>query len=79
MARSRVQIGDINRNGQRLLAKTNVPGNDHLQYRWNVECTRPAEGEELCGHRYSVNGSDFHQRKCPACQGGATGLAFVEL
>jgi hypothetical protein len=73
MSRSTRKIGDVNRNGQRLVAKTSRPGNDHLQYVWALECTRSNNGS-VCGHRYGANGSDFHIRKCPHCQGGAPGL-----
>ena len=61
------EIGDKNRNRQELLAKTSHPGTDHNQRIWAVQCTD-------CGHVYGANGSDFHERKCPKCQGGAHGL-----
>lgn len=79
MPTSRTKVGDINRNGQKLLAKTDVPGNDHMQYVWNVECTRKSVEGIVCGHRYGLNGSDFFQRKCPICQDGLPGLPFVEV
>jgi hypothetical protein len=66
-----VVVGDLNRNGQRLVAKTSIPGNDHMQHLWIAEC-----GREECGHRYGVNSSDFFQRKCPRCQGGVEGLSI---
>lgn len=69
MAASKSQPGDLNRNRQRLIAKTARPGTDHNQYVWHLRC-------EACGVEYGANGSDFHQRKCPACQGGAAGLEF---
>lgn len=65
--------GDINRNQQRLLAKTSLPGNNHMQYIWVVEC-QSANGHGICGHRYGVNGTDFFQRLCPKCQGGRPGI-----
>jgi hypothetical protein len=73
------KIGDLNRNGQRLLAITDRPGNDHAQYVWIVECTVRDQVGRPCGHRYGVNGSDFFQRKCPVCQGGRTGLPIEGL
>ena len=79
MPTSNRRPGDINRNGQRLLAKTTAPGTDHLQKIWNVECAHPAADESICGHRYGLNGSDFHHRKCPKCQGGKPGLPFLEV
>ena len=45
MPTSNRRPGDINRNGQRLLAKTTAPGTDHLQKIWNVECAHPASGD----------------------------------
>ena len=61
--------GDLNRNNQRLLKKTRFGGNDHLQYIWALQCET-----NMCGHVYGANGSDFHQRRCPKCDGGAKGL-----
>ena len=63
------EIGDVNRNRQKLVAKTTMPGNDHNQYVWVVDC-----GD--CGKRYGANGSDFFQRLCPTCQGGKPGLSI---
>lgn len=74
MATSKRQLGDINRNDQVLIARTDRPGTDHLQYVWVLVCARRLRSGDLCGHRYGANGSDFHQRKCPQCQGGAAGL-----
>ena len=34
MATSTRKTGEVNRNGQRLVDKTERPGNDHLQYIW---------------------------------------------
>ncbi len=59
MARSTRAVGDENRNGLVLLAKTAIPGNDHNQVVWVVRCKR--------GHTFGANGSDFHQRHCPEC------------
>jgi hypothetical protein len=61
------KVGDLNRNGQELLAKTDAKGTDHNQKIWALQCSG-------CGHVYGANGSDFHQRKCPKCQGGAPGI-----
>ena len=74
MVTSNRQLGDISQNDQVLIARTDRPGTDHLQYVWVVVCARRLESGELCGFRYGVNGSDFHHRKCPRCQGGAAGL-----
>jgi hypothetical protein len=67
MPRSSVQVGALNPNRQKLLTKTDRTGTDHNQYVWEIRC-------EICGHEYGANGSDFHHRKCPACQGGARGI-----
>jgi hypothetical protein len=42
-------------------------------------CARRTSDGVICGHRYGANGSDFHIRKCPNCQGGAPGLAIERL
>ncbi|PPQ36146.1 hypothetical protein CH337_20955 [Rhodoblastus acidophilus] len=67
MAKTKAQAGDVNRNNQVLVEKTNLPGNDHNQYVWRLHCRD-------CGHDYGANGSDFHLRRCPRCDGGAPGL-----
>jgi len=67
IGRSKRQNGDLNKNQQRLIRKTSAAGTDHLQYVWILECS-------ACDHRYGANGSDFHHRKCPKCQGGKPGL-----
>lgn len=64
------QIGEANKNDQELVEKTAERGTDYNQYVWHLRCLR-------CGHEYGANGSDFHLRKCPRCQGGAPGLAIA--
>lgn len=66
-----VQIGLVNRNGQRCCGHRGVAGTDHGQVAYKVECTR-------CGHVYGANGSDMHERLCPSCQGGQAGIRFWE-
>jgi Zn finger protein HypA/HybF involved in hydrogenase expression len=63
------EIGDVNPNEQKLLAKTPFDGTDYNQKIWAVQCQK-----ERCGHVYGVNGSDFHLRKCPKCDGGKPGI-----
>lgn len=63
------RIGFKNRNQQENLRATGLPGTDHGQSIYVLQC-----GE--CLHEYGANGSDIHLRKCPACQGGRPGLAF---
>ena len=58
---------------QTVVAHTDEPGTDHLQYKYMVRCDDPAG----CAGReapYGINGSDFHHRKCPICQGNTPGL-----
>jgi hypothetical protein len=62
-------IGFVNRNGQRCQGHRGVPGTDHLQVAYKVECT-------LCGFVYGVNGSDIHERRCPECQNGKPGIRY---
>ena len=71
--------GDINPNDQILISRTDRSGTDHLQYVWVLVCARRTSDGVICGHRYGANGSDFHIRKCPKCQGGAAGLNIEGL
>ena len=63
------KAGYVNRNQQRNKGATNppLPGNDHLQITYVMEC-------QHCQHQYGANGSDIWLRKCPSCQDGAPGL-----
>ena len=61
--------GYENRNGQIVVGKTDLPGNDHHRYIYVLECGR-------CGCRYGANGSDIWQRLCPNCGGGRPGLDY---
>lgn len=61
------QPGFINRNAQRVIRETGLPGTDHLQTAYVLEC-------QQCQHRYAVKGSDIFQRRCPKCQSGASGI-----
>jgi hypothetical protein len=60
-------VGFRNKNGQVVVRNTGTPGTDHLQYIYQLACSK-------CGNSYGANGSDIHERKCPACQGGAPGF-----
>jgi hypothetical protein len=62
------QIGYLNRNNQLVMRRTNLPGNDHNQKVYSLEC-------QHCRTVYGANGSDIWLRKCPSCQGGAAGLS----
>ena len=68
MNKGTTEIGYTNKNNQRVIRNTGLPGTDHNQYVYELEC-----GD--CGHRYGSNGSDNWQRKCPRCQGGRPGLS----
>lgn len=63
------QTGYQNRNRQIVVRATGLPGTDYGQYIYVLRC-----GD--CQYEYGANGSDIHLRKCPACQGGAAGLAY---
>ena len=66
--------GFTNRNAQRVIRATGLPGTDHLQTAYVLECGQ-------CQHRYAANGSDIFERRCPKCQSGKPGIAIgaVEL
>ena len=66
-----MQIGDVNHNNQKLLAKTMQPGNAHNARIWILECQEPD-----CQYRYGVNGHDAWRRLCPECQDGMPGLKY---
>lgn len=61
--------GYRNRNDQIVVRRTDLPGNDHNQRVYVLDCGR-------CQHRYGANGSDIWQRRCPHCGGGRPGLSF---
>lgn len=64
-----VQIGYVNTNRQKCCGHCGIPGTDHLQRAFKVECLD-------CGYVYGANGSDMHLRLCPECQDGADGIRF---
>jgi hypothetical protein len=66
--RSTTESGFVNLHGQITIRNTLLLGTDHNQYVYQLGCSK-------CGHVYGANGSDIHERKCPACQGGRDGLA----
>ncbi len=61
--------GYINRNGQVVIGPTGLPGTDHNQKVYHLRCSG-------CGLNYGANGSDIHQRRCPACGKGKPGLVI---
>jgi PHP family Zn ribbon phosphoesterase len=64
------QPGFINRNAQRVIRDTGLPGTDPGQTAYVLEC-------EQCQHRYAANGSDIFERRCPKCQSGKSGIAIA--
>jgi len=71
MSRSKgtTTIGYVNRNNQKVVARTDLPGTDHNQFVYVLEC-------QVCGHEYGANGSDIHIRRCPQHDKGRPGLAY---
>ena len=63
------QIGCVNRNRQQVMGTRGVAGTDHCQYAYKTLC-------QDCGFEYGANGSDLFLRKCPRCQGGASGIDY---
>ena len=64
------QPGFLNRNAQRVIRDTGLPGTDQLQTAYVLEC-------EQCQHRYATNGSDILARRCPKCQSGKPGIRIA--
>jgi hypothetical protein len=64
-----VQIGFVNRNGQRCCGHRGVPGTGNLQLAFKVECT-------VCGFVYGANGADIFERLCPEHQNGLPGIRY---
>jgi hypothetical protein len=64
-------IGYVNRNNQHCCGHRGVPGTDHGQLAYRMECLQPK-----CDHVYGANGTDVFQRKCPSCQDGRDGIRF---
>ena len=60
------QIGYVDRNGQVTIRSTQQAGSDHLQYIYQLACSKR-------GYDYGSNGSDTFDRKRPECQGGRHG------
>jgi hypothetical protein len=68
-AKETTRPGYVNRNDQRVVRDTGLPGNDHVQRVYELACGK-------CDAHYGANGSDIFQRKCPQCGGGAPGLSL---
>jgi len=63
-------VGDVNKNHQTLIEQSKVRSSNH-QYAliWKVRC-----GD--CENEYGVNSCDFHNRRCPHCQGGKPSVSI---
>ncbi|MDP3747664.1 MAG: HNH endonuclease [Phenylobacterium sp.] len=64
------QAGFINPNDQRVLGPTGLPGTDHGQQIYVLQCQR-------CAQVYGANGSDIAIRRCPSCDGGRPGFEIT--
>lgn len=64
------QPGSINRNAQRVIRDTGLPGTEPGQTAYVLEC-------EQCQHRYATNGSDIFERRCPKCQSGKSSIPIA--
>lgn len=62
-------VGYTNENNQKCHETQGVPGTDHLQFAYRLECLNG-------GYVYGGNGSDIAERKCPECQGGQPGIRY---
>lgn len=65
-------VGDINRNGQRLVMKTTEKGTSGRAYLWLMHCN-------ACSHEYYANSTEAFQRKCPNCQKGRPGISELKI
>jgi rubredoxin len=63
------QIGYANVNSQLCHGTLRVPGSDHMQYAYRLECSH-------CGYVYGANGADIAERRCPECQQGRPGIRY---
>ncbi|MGB5872846.1 MAG: hypothetical protein WBH56_03935, partial [Bacteroidota bacterium] len=63
-----MQIGNLNKNWQMVIERTDLPGTDKYAKVSVLECRR-------CGLEYGANGQDVWERKCPSCDKGRPGLA----
>lgn len=71
-SRGTTQVGFVNPHGQVTIRNTGAPGTDHYQYVYQLACSH-------CGHVYGANGTDIHERLCPACQEGRPGTPLARV
>jgi hypothetical protein len=69
-SKSTTTPGFINVNKQLVLRRTTREGNLPGQRVYALHC-------QHCDAEYGANGCDIHIRRCPKCQGGATGLGLA--
>ncbi len=53
-------IGELNKNWQMLIAKSDRRGNHRFARLWLLRCS-----DRDCGLEYEANSCDFHSRRCP--------------
>ena len=53
-------IGELNKNWQMLIAKSDRRGNHPYATLWLLRCS-----DRDCGLEYEANSCDFHSRRCP--------------
>jgi hypothetical protein len=61
------KIGYVNKNNQENHGHCGEAGTDHNSIAYKLECLD-------CHYEYWANGTDVFHRKCPNCQGGASGI-----
>ncbi len=66
-------IGSTNLHSQTVVEHTDRPGTDHGQYVYMLRCDSPTGCQGL-KPSYGANGTNFHERLCPRCQGGGQGI-----
>lgn len=59
----------MNRHGQEVVEKFDTTGNHPFAKLWLMRCSH-------CRHDYGANSCDAHERRCPKCQSGRSGLAL---
>jgi len=64
-----MDVGEKNRNGQIVIAKTGLAGTDFGSHIDILACGQ-------CGYIYGANTTDSWQRLCPEHQGGAPGYRY---
>ena len=64
--RNNTPIDFINRNGQRVIAAIQLPGNTPPHRLYVLRCGH-------CANEYGASGPDVWERRCPSCQGGEPG------